>query len=88
MTEVTTTKGLKLSVDEEALDDMRFMELLSDFEGGNILTLGKMAGLLLGQENKEKLYKSLENEKGRVPIEDVSEELTGIMGQIKTAKNS
>lgn len=88
MTEITTEKGLKLMIDEKAFDDMRFLDNLNSFESGNLFALAKITNQILGEENKEAFYKSLENEEGRIPIEEASTALTEIMTKVKTAKNS
>ena len=46
-----------------------------------------MISMVLGDQ-KEKLYKNLEDEKGRVPIQKADDEITEIFTLVKTGKNS
>lgn len=87
MTLVKTSIGYEAEVDENALDDMQFLEALGELEDGKSYALAKIAALLLGPVEKKKLYGMLKNENGRVPFKAASEQLTEIMQQLKPAKN-
>lgn len=88
MINVTTDKGLELQIDEKVCDDIYFLETLAEAED-NVIKYIKALTMLLGKEQKDKLYKSLENEDGRVPIEAVNEAFTDIMTKAgEEVKNS
>ena len=80
MKSIETKSGFKCKIDEEALDDMRLLELIAGLEE-NPLYLTKLLELFLGEGQKEKLYKHVENKKGRVPVSVLQEELTEIIEQ-------
>lgn len=66
MTKGILENGFEFEIDEEALDDMRYIELIRQAGDDPIKSL-ELAEATLGIEQKERLYKHLENEKGRVP---------------------
>lgn len=78
MVTVKLQNGFKVKVDPEQLNDMYFVEALAQVES-DILALPKVCAMLLGEEQKKALYKSLEDENGRVKLEAVSEAITEIM---------
>ena len=45
----------------------------------NITKLSKVCTILLGEEQKYELYKSLEDERGKVPLEAVNNAIEEIM---------
>lgn len=73
-----TESGFCFEIDESALDDMEFVEALADLEE-DALKLPKVCNMLLGKEQKAKLYDHLRNEDGKVPINDVSNAIVEIM---------
>lgn len=75
---ITTTSGFKCSVKTEALDDMRVVELIAEMEE-NALALPRFLTLLLGDEQKEKLYKHIETKDGRVPMDPLQAEVAEII---------
>ena len=80
--------GFEFSIDETVLDDMRFFDTLSRVEKEPLL-FPKVADMLLGGEQKERLYKHIEAEDGRVPIEAFSKCLEEIMLMVgEQGKNS
>ena len=70
--------GFAFEIDVEALNDMRFVEALADVEK-NGLALPKVCEMMLGREQKERLYEHLQDENGRVPIEAVNSAIIEIM---------
>lgn len=65
-------KDFSCSIDDTALDDMEFVELLADCED-NPHHIGKLVERLFGTETKKKLYDHLRTDDGRVPISAVNE---------------
>ncbi len=87
MTKVKTSSGFECEIDEKNLDDMRLLDLVAEVSEGNTAKLPDIINRVLGDE-KEKLYKHIEDEHGRVPVEKASDEITEIFRKISTGKNS
>ena len=82
-----TKSGFEFEIDEKCLDDMRMLEAISE-SMDNPLLFPKVFTMLLGKEQKERLYKHLEDENGRVPTAAVSAELNAIFSEMgNTGKN-
>lgn len=73
-----TESGFEFKIEEAQLDDMEFMEALSDVQD-DPLVFPKVCRMLLGEEQKKKLYDHLRDENGKVPIAAVNEAITEIM---------
>lgn len=80
MVKVKLDNGFEVKVEPEQLNDMYFVEALAQVDT-NILVLPKVCTMLLGEEQKSALYKSLEDESGRVKLEAVSDAITEIMSK-------
>lgn len=72
-----TKSGFEFAIDPAALDDMELIEALAALET-NPLVVPKVITLLLGKEQKERLYDHLRDENGRVRVSSVSQELAEI----------
>lgn len=82
-----TGSGFEFEVKETAVDDMRLIEALAEIEE-NPLVFAKVCKLLLGKEQKEKLYQFLEREDGTVPTKEVGATVTEILNLLgNTGKN-
>ena len=57
---------------------MYFVEALAQLES-NVLALPKVCTMLLGDDQKQALYKSLEDKDGRVKLEAVNDAITEIL---------
>lgn len=80
--------GFEFEIDEEMLDDMRFIELLSATYNDPVKVID-LANFALGSEQKERLYKHLEDEKGRVKTQAFSDAMEEIFEKAgETVKNS
>ena len=73
-----TESGFCFEINEKDLDDMEFVEALAELEE-NSLKLPKVCNMLLGKEQKEKLYDHLRDENGKVPVDAVSNAIVEIM---------
>ena len=87
MTKVKTSSGFECEINEKNLDDMRLLDLVAEVSNGNTTKLSEIINKVLGDQ-KEKLYKHIEDEHGRVPVEKASGEITEIFQKITTGKNS
>lgn len=76
MTKGTLDSGFEFVIDENKIDDMRFLEDLSAMDE-NPLLMPKVIERMLGKEQKEALYNHLEKD-GRVSIGDFSAAITEI----------
>lgn len=74
----TTQSGFTFEIDEQKLNDMRFMELLKKAQTDSLM-FPEVLDRMLGEEQKEKLYSHLENEDGIVPIDATVDIVTEIM---------
>lgn len=63
-----TKSGFKFVADDEAMDDIEFIELLAQVDETPTV-LPKIAKTVLGDEQYETLKDHLRNKKGRVPVE-------------------
>ena len=77
--------GLKIEANKEDFNDMRVLEYLSD---DNPLEYAKVLNIVLGKEQKEKLYSYIaEHNNGRVPIEEFSKIFTELMTKLGEKDN-
>ena len=83
-TKIETPSGFTCEIDEERLDDFRFLELLRETEK-NATAYSDLVTFLLG-EDKERLMAHLALETGRVPVAAVRDEVTAIMQELSNAK--
>lgn len=86
MTEIKTSTGFEISVDESSVNDMELLDLVCRINEGETFCYSKMADKLLGIEGRKKLYDHLRNADGRVPINEFDRELTEIMTNLKDKK--
>lgn len=73
----TTKTGFSFDVDKENLDNMELLEALNEMEE-NPVVLPSICIMILGKDGKRKLYDHLRDEKGRVPVSAVVEEIKDI----------
>lgn len=73
-----TESGFVFQLEEDALDDMELLDTLAEMQE-NLLKIGTAVQMLLGEEQKKRLYDHLRNEKGRVRAEPLSKELLEII---------
>ena len=74
--------GFEYEIDENVFDDMRFLDALAEANEGDPLAASRMCTMLLGKEQKKKLYSTLAQEDGRVPVEDTLNTIVKIMQDI------
>ena len=83
MIEGKTKSGFAYSIDEENVDQ-EFLDALSEAEDGDPLKVSKALRMLLGDEQRKKLYEHLRNEKGHVPVKEVMEAFRDILSNDDT----
>lgn len=74
-----TKTGFPFCVKKRTLQSMNLLEALAEAEEGNPLAVAKVVNLILGAEQKKKLYEHLAGEDGLVMAEDVNLVITEIM---------
>ena len=84
MVKGTTTSGFKFSIDPDNVKDMRVVELAAKVRYDGTY-LPELASRILGDSQKEKLYKFLEDSKGRVSPEKFGDALDEIMIAVNNA---
>lgn len=72
-----TKSGFKFQLNEEAMNDMEFIELLAKTEE-SVTALPKVIEMVLGEDQKKKLYDHIRTKDGRVPLEAVNDEISEI----------
>jgi len=72
-----TSSGFEFEVSEHALDNMELVDLIA--EGSeDPLTVSKIVKMVLGTEQRKKLYDHVRTEDGRVPTAVVGTEIAEI----------
>ncbi len=76
----TTTTGFKFDVDEEVLDDMELIDLMAQYNKGDMYAVSDAVTLVLGEDQKKALYEHIRkgNPKGRVSATAVAEAFSEI----------
>lgn len=73
-----TESGFEFEIEEEALDDMEYLEALAEAEEDNT-RIPKVIEMTLGKEGKKRLYDHFRDEKGRVQASKVVPEFKEIL---------
>ena len=84
MKEVMLSCGCHLRLDENATDNMEFIDALAEMAEDDFTAVSKVLVMILGKEQRKKLYDHLRTPDGRVPIKAVSDcvlEIFDKMGQ-------
>ena len=82
-----TSSGFEFDVEDDRLDDMELVDIMAEIDE-NPLLMSKLCGMLLGDEQKRRLYDHLRVEDGRVPIEAVTNAIQEIFNSPGGLKNS
>lgn len=82
-----TESGFEYELDKEKLDDMYLFDAIGEVDEGHMEKLPKLVTLLLGEEQKKKLYKHLEDENHRVTVEACVKEVIEILQNNQSTKN-
>jgi hypothetical protein len=73
-----TTSGFAFCIQKRALDNMELVDAIADLSDGNGTKVVTIVRLLLGEDQKKKLYDHVRDEDKIVPQEKISAELTEI----------
>lgn len=89
MKHIVLENGFELDVNESALNNMELFDALAEMTEGNALALSNVVKLMLGNDNRKKLYDYIRKEDGTVPLEQVDKCVTEIMNLLgDKGKNS
>lgn len=70
-----TLTGFAFEIEDEARDDMEMLENLTAISKGDLTVLPETLVMLLGEEQKKKLYDHCRGESGRVSSKKVMSEV-------------
>lgn len=82
-----TSTGFEFDIEDERLDDMELVDIMAEIDE-NPLLMPKLCKMLLGEEQKKRLYDHLRNEDGRVTIEATTNAIQEIFNSPGDLKNS
>lgn len=82
-----TKNGFAFEITDERTDNMELIDALADIDEGNPLAVSKVLTLLLGPEQKKRMYDFVRTEDGIVSAQAVSEMLLEILATKKETKN-
>lgn len=82
-----TKNGFVFEITDERTDNMELIDALADLDDGNPLAVSKVLTLLLGPEQKKKMYDFVRTEDGIVSVQTVSEMIVEILAAKKETKN-
>lgn len=86
MLKIETSSGFIYEIHEEALENYELVDAIGELED-NPLAISRVTNLLLGREQKMKMFDYLRNEEGIVPTQKVTDEIQEIfkhLGENKT----
>lgn len=86
MVKGTTKSGFKYEVDKDQLTNVEFLELFAKMQNGDGMVVFELLEIVLGTEQKKKLYDHCRNKKGMVPVDAVTEEVTDIFTTLSEAQ--
>lgn len=82
-----TSTGFEFDIEDERLDDMELVDIMAEIDE-NPLLMPKLCKMLLGEEQKKRLYDHIRSEDGRVPIEATTNAIQEIFNSPGDLKNS
>ena len=82
-----TSTGFEFDIEDERLDDMELVDIMAEIDE-NPLLMPKLCKMLVGEEQKKRLYDHLRSEDGRVPIEATTTAIQEIFNSPGDLKNS
>ncbi len=83
----TTNSGFEYSINEDDLNDMEFIDTLVDIKDNDFTAFSKLATIMLGKEQKQRLYDFLKEREGKVRIDSFVKEMTDILSNNEAIKN-
>lgn len=84
---ITTPRGVRLEIELEKLNDMRLFDALVALQDGDSLQMPRIMNLILTSEQKAAVYEACRTEDGRIPIEEVNNEILAVFNAFNESKN-
>lgn len=82
-----TSNGFEFEIKKDVMDNAEFMEVLEE-AAEDMPSYRKIGRMLLGDEQKKKMYDFFRTDDGRVPIDSVNTAFLEIIGATTDGKNS
>ena len=82
-----TNSGFEFHLHEECMDDMELLELMVEIQNGNHASMIPALTLMLGKEQRKKLYDHLRTADGRVPVKATAQAFVEICQAARQGKN-
>ena len=86
MTQIKLSCGFEAEIDETAVNDMEFLDALTQMQEGDPTGLSVICDMLLNKQDKKRLYDAVRDENGRATIEAVSAKIKEIFDQLGSKK--
>lgn len=84
-----TKSGFAFSLDDNTMDNMELVDALAEMQSTNPLAVSRVVHMVLGSDQKRRLYDHVRGEDGRVSVKAVEQEIEEIFAAFDTAgKNS
>lgn len=83
----TTSEGFEFEIEAERLDNMELIDTLAELDDGDYLSVSRLVTMLLGKDQKKRLYDFCRTETGVVPVEKVAQAFAEILSAHKETKN-
>lgn len=79
MKQIRTSSGFEAQINENAADDLAFLDLICDLDDGNVRAYRAMLDKLLTEEDKQRLFNHVRTEDGRIPVSAINTELAELI---------
>lgn len=83
-----TKSGFEFEVDKEAFSDAEFIESFHTMRTSDEMEVFHLVEIVLGKDQKKRLYDHVRNEKGRVPTSALTDELNDIFTALSEANET
>lgn len=83
-----TTSGFEYYVNDKVFDNMELVDIIAEATEDNPMVAHRLVKMVLGDEQREKMYNHLRTEDGRVPIASVFQVIGEIFSAFNGGKNS
>lgn len=75
----STSSGFEFEIDENAADNMELVDALAEAADDDMLAVSTVGKILLGKEQRKKLYDHIRTVDGRVPVKEAVNEIMEIL---------
>ncbi len=83
-----TSTGFAYEVDRDHMTNVEFLEKFAEMQNGDGMVVFELLSIVLGPEQKRRLYDHCRNKKGMVPVDAVTAEVSDIFGRLAEAKET